>query len=250
VTAAIELHQAVDAFVATLATGPARSLRMHTGINSGLVVARRSDARAGDFALTGDAVNTAARLRGLAAPGEILVSESIWRQVADAFEGETAPPTEVKGKEQPLAAVRIVAARACARRRCDAAGRTRRGGARVQRRRRGVCRARARPRRRRSRRSRRRQVASRRRVRRRRGVARLRLPFGGGARLRLGDRARCRPQRRAQPSRHRRAGRRRVRRSALDRFAATRSLAAEQRLFLHDLLDIPPLPSCARSLRR
>ena len=36
---------------------------MHTGIDTGLVVARRSDARAGDFALTGDTVNTAARLR-------------------------------------------------------------------------------------------------------------------------------------------------------------------------------------------
>ena len=40
---------------------------MHTGIATGLVVARRSDARAGDFALTGDAVNTAARLRSAAA---------------------------------------------------------------------------------------------------------------------------------------------------------------------------------------
>ena len=42
---------------------------MHTGINTGLVVARRSDARAGDYALTGDTVNTAARLRSLAGAG-------------------------------------------------------------------------------------------------------------------------------------------------------------------------------------
>jgi class 3 adenylate cyclase/tetratricopeptide (TPR) repeat protein len=107
VTAALELHRAVDDFVATLAPGAARSLRMHTGINAGLVVARRSDGRAGDFALTGDAVNTAARLRGLAAPGEIVVSEAIWRQVADVFEGEVGPAIEVKGKEQPLVGVRI-----------------------------------------------------------------------------------------------------------------------------------------------
>ena len=239
VTAAIELHQAVDAFVATLATGPARSLRMHTGINSGLVVARRSDARAGDFALTGDAVNTAARLRGLAAPGEILVSESIWRQVADAFEGETAPPTEVKGKEQPLAAVRIVAARAA-----PAAGATplvgrdeevREFSAVAE-----ACAARGRAR-----------VVV---VRGDPGVGKSRLvaefaavaashgfachsaavlDFGSEtgrdavrsvARSLLGI---------AAPADDA------VRRSALDRFAATRSLAAEQRLFLHDLLDIP-----------
>ncbi|HEY2188036.1 MAG TPA: adenylate/guanylate cyclase domain-containing protein, partial [Caldimonas sp.] len=112
VSAALELHRAVDEFVQTLPEGPARSLRMHTGINAGLVVVRRSDARAGDYALTGDAVNTAARLRGLAAPGEIVVSESTWRQVADAFEGEAGAATEVKGKEQPLVAVRIRGPRA------------------------------------------------------------------------------------------------------------------------------------------
>ncbi|HEX4234135.1 MAG TPA: adenylate/guanylate cyclase domain-containing protein [Caldimonas sp.] len=112
VNAALELHRAVDEFVQTLPEGPARSLRMHTGINAGLVVVRRSDARAGDYALTGDAVNTAARLRGLAAPGEIVVSESTWRQVADAFDGEVGAAIEVKGKEQPLAAVRIRGPRA------------------------------------------------------------------------------------------------------------------------------------------
>ncbi|HEY2188039.1 MAG TPA: adenylate/guanylate cyclase domain-containing protein, partial [Caldimonas sp.] len=112
VNAALELHRAVDEFVQTLPEGPARLLRMHTGINAGLVVVRRSDARAGDYALTGDAVNTAARLRGLAAPGEIVVSESTWRQVADAFEGEAGAAIEVKGKEQPLVAVRIRGPRA------------------------------------------------------------------------------------------------------------------------------------------
>jgi len=107
VRAALALHRAVDAFVATLASGIARSLSMHTGIHSGLVVARKSDARAGEWALTGDTVNTAARLRGLAAPGEILVGESTWRQVSDYFDAEAGVATEVKGKEQPLVAVRI-----------------------------------------------------------------------------------------------------------------------------------------------
>jgi class 3 adenylate cyclase/tetratricopeptide (TPR) repeat protein len=110
-TAALELHHAVDTLVASL-TGPARSLRMHTGINAGLVVVRKSDARAGDYVLTGDAVNTAARLRGLAAPGEIVVSDVVWREIADFFDAEPAAAAEVKGKEQPLVAVRIRGARA------------------------------------------------------------------------------------------------------------------------------------------
>ena len=239
VTAAIELHRAVDAFVATLTAGPARSLRMHTGINSGLVVARRSDARAGDFALTGDAVNTAARLRSLAAPGEILVSESVWRQVADDFEGENAPATEVKGKEQPLAAVRIVAARSA-----PAAGATpvigRDEELREFRAVAEACAARGRAR-----------VVV---VRGDPGVGKSRLvaefaaiaashgfachsaavlDFGSEtgrdavrsvARSLLGIAAPADDD---------------ARRSALDRYAATRSPAAEEHLFLHDLLDIP-----------
>ena len=80
---------------------------MHTGINSGLVVARRSDGRAGDFVLTGDAVNTAARLRSLALPGEVLVSAEAWQQVSDYFEGEVRPPAVVKGKERPVASFRV-----------------------------------------------------------------------------------------------------------------------------------------------
>ena len=81
---------------------------MHTGINSRpRGRAGRSDARAGNYALTGDAVNTAARLRSLAGPGEIVVSAETWRQVADFFDADEGVPTEVKGKEQPLVAVRV-----------------------------------------------------------------------------------------------------------------------------------------------
>ena len=107
VAAGLELHRVVDALVARLG----RALAMHTGINTGLVVARRSDARAGDYALTGDAVNIAARLRSLAAPGEIVVSADTWQQVSDFFEGEAGAPVEVKGKERPLVPYRIRAER-------------------------------------------------------------------------------------------------------------------------------------------
>jgi class 3 adenylate cyclase/tetratricopeptide (TPR) repeat protein len=107
VAAGLELHRVVDALVG----GLGRALAMHTGINTGLVVARRSDARAGDYALTGDAVNIAARLRSLAAPGEVVVSADTWQQVADFFEAEAGVPVEVKGKERPLVPYRIRAER-------------------------------------------------------------------------------------------------------------------------------------------
>ncbi|MEO8312224.1 MAG: adenylate/guanylate cyclase domain-containing protein [Caldimonas sp.] len=107
VAAALELHTVVDAYLATLDPGFTNSLSMHTGIATGLVVSRRSDARAGDFALTGDAVNTAARLRSAAAPREVVVSATTWQQVADAFDAETTTPMALKGKDQPLVAYRI-----------------------------------------------------------------------------------------------------------------------------------------------
>ena len=107
VSAALELHRTVDAFVATLDPGVTRTLTMHTGISTGLVVARRSDARAGDYALTGDTVNTAARLRAMAAPGDVVVGEATWRQIADFFEADAGFSAEVKGKELPLVARRI-----------------------------------------------------------------------------------------------------------------------------------------------
>lgn len=108
VAAALELHEAVERLIAGLGPAPGRAaLSMHTGINTGLVVARRSDARAGDYALTGDTVNTAARLRSLAGPGEVLVGADTWQQVCDHFEAEARAPVEVKGKERPLSPYRI-----------------------------------------------------------------------------------------------------------------------------------------------
>ena len=112
VAAALELHGAVERLIAGLEPAPGRpSLSMHSGINTGLVVARRSDARAGHYALTGDAVNIAARLRSLARPGDVLVSAETWQQVSDHFEAEAGARVEVKGKERPLSPYRIRGAR-------------------------------------------------------------------------------------------------------------------------------------------
>ncbi len=69
VTAALELHAVVDTIASSLSARLGRVLSMHSGIQTGLVIARRSDSRSGDYTVTGDTVNTAARLRGLAQPG-------------------------------------------------------------------------------------------------------------------------------------------------------------------------------------
>ena len=166
VAAALELHAAVGRLITDLGPAPGRpGLSMHTGINTGLVVARRSDARAGTYALTGDAVNTAARLRSLAGPGEVLVSADTWQQVADHFEADAGAPVEVKGKERPLSPVSHPRRAGGIGSRRRPARRPGRGAPRLRRHGRGLRRTAAQPGRRRPRRSRGRQVAARRRVR-------------------------------------------------------------------------------------
>ena len=111
VSAALELHRVVDGIAADHAQRLGRRLAMHTGVQTGLVIARRSDSRSGDYTLTGDTVNTAARLRSLAAPGEVVVSAQTWQQVSDYFDAVAGKAVEVKGKERPLVPYRILAER-------------------------------------------------------------------------------------------------------------------------------------------
>lgn len=108
VRAARELHAAVRAISEEVEPRIGRALTMHSGINSGLIVARRSDSRDGHFALTGDAVNTGARLLGLAAADEVVIGPDTWREVRTQFSALLGEPIEVKGKELPITPYRIV----------------------------------------------------------------------------------------------------------------------------------------------
>ncbi|MDX1375151.1 MAG: adenylate/guanylate cyclase domain-containing protein, partial [Burkholderiales bacterium] len=111
VRAAFELHAAVRAIDEELAPRIGSRLGMHTGASTGLVVVRRSDARAGQFTVTGDTVNTAARLRSLAADDEVVVGAETWREVSALFDAEAGEAVSVRGKQQPVVPYRIRGAR-------------------------------------------------------------------------------------------------------------------------------------------
>ncbi len=108
VRAARELHAAVRAIGKEVEQRVGHALTMHSGINTGLIVARRSDSRDGHFALTGDTVNTGARLLGLAAADEVVIGPDTWREVGSQFSVVVGQPIEVKGKEHAITPYRIV----------------------------------------------------------------------------------------------------------------------------------------------
>ena len=75
------------------------TLKMRIGVESGEVlvdVERASGPR--DRMLTGDAVNTAARLQTAAEPGQIVVGPSVYASTKDVIEYRAIEPLELKGK--------------------------------------------------------------------------------------------------------------------------------------------------------
>ena len=77
-----------------------------TGLNTGEVIA--GDPSAGQSLVTGDAVNTAARLEQAAAPGEVLIGEATYLLVRDAVVVEPVEPVLARGKTEPVPAHRLL----------------------------------------------------------------------------------------------------------------------------------------------
>jgi class 3 adenylate cyclase/tetratricopeptide (TPR) repeat protein len=93
-------------------------IALRIGVHSGEVVA--GDASSRETFVTGDAVNTAARLEQAAQPGEVLVGEPTYRLVRDAVVVEPVDAVAAKGKAEPVPAYRLLGVTA------GAAGRARR----------------------------------------------------------------------------------------------------------------------------
>ena len=81
-------------------------LTNRTGVNTGEVVT--GDAATAQRLVTGDTVNTAARLEQAAGPNEVLIGELTWRLVRDAVKIEPVEPLELKGKAEKVAAYRLL----------------------------------------------------------------------------------------------------------------------------------------------
>ncbi len=86
------------------AADPDLGLQVRVGINTGeAVVALGARPEQGEGLVTGDVVNTAARIQSAAPVNGIAVGEQTYRTTSHIFEYEPLEPVAVKGKAEPLA---------------------------------------------------------------------------------------------------------------------------------------------------
>ncbi|HSO20887.1 MAG TPA: adenylate/guanylate cyclase domain-containing protein, partial [Desulfosarcina sp.] len=85
IRAAMDIHQSVAGMTGRFQEQLEKPLAMHSGIACGLVVTGRTDLKSGRHGITGDTVNRAATLTGLARSGEILVGPGTRSAAAGFF---------------------------------------------------------------------------------------------------------------------------------------------------------------------
>jgi predicted ATPase/class 3 adenylate cyclase len=104
VRAAVEMREGLKDLNKELERDRGVTLTVRIGVNTGEVVAGDPS---GQSLVTGDAVNTAARLEQAAAPGEVLIGAETYRLTRDAVRAEPADPIGAKGKAEPVPAYRL-----------------------------------------------------------------------------------------------------------------------------------------------
>src|SRR5436190_3942715 len=106
VRAAAQIRDELAVLNAEMTASRGIAIRFRTGVFTGEVVA--GDPASGQTLVTGDTVNTAARLEQAAPPGEILIGRTTWTLVRDAVDVEALEPVPAKGKAEPVPAFRLV----------------------------------------------------------------------------------------------------------------------------------------------
>ena len=104
--AAVEVRDALADLNQQLGREQGIQINVRIGLNTGEVVA--GEGERSQTLVTGDAVNTAARLEEAAAPGEIVIGAATFRLVGLMTTNEPLPDLTVKGKKSPIRAYRLI----------------------------------------------------------------------------------------------------------------------------------------------
>jgi class 3 adenylate cyclase len=108
IRAAREIHDLVKAISPELEEKIGKTLSMHTGINTGLVVTGEVNMEKGTHGVAGDTINIAARLSSLAKADEVVVGPDTYHQAGGYFTFEALEPTKVKGKAEPIRIYKVL----------------------------------------------------------------------------------------------------------------------------------------------
>jgi class 3 adenylate cyclase/tetratricopeptide (TPR) repeat protein len=108
IKAAREIHNSMEAASRGIEAMIENPLSMHIGINTGLVVTGEVK---GMLGVSGDTVNLASRLCGVAAPLETLVAHTTYTQAEGFFDFEPLQPIKVKGRKGSVVTYRVVSSR-------------------------------------------------------------------------------------------------------------------------------------------
>jgi len=103
VRAAVEIQNYCKSLNEARAAAGEKEIAIGIGLNSGdVVMGNMGSEDHMDYTVIGDSINVAARLCGVAQPGQVLVSNSIVEEIGDRATWKELPPVSVKGKAQPI----------------------------------------------------------------------------------------------------------------------------------------------------
>ena len=113
VLAGLDIVQGIRAYQAEVKSKWNLDFGVRVGINTGLVVVGEvgSDMRV-EYTAMGDAINLAARMEQTAPTGTVQVSADTHNLIAPLFEFEGLAEIEVKGKDEPVSAYRVIGPKA------------------------------------------------------------------------------------------------------------------------------------------
>jgi class 3 adenylate cyclase len=104
--AALEIQEEIGRLNKELERDWGMSISTRTGVNTGEVIA--GDPSSGQTFVTGDPVNTAARLEQSAPPGTVLIGEPTYRLLTGVVDANPVEPVAAKGKGEAVTAYRLI----------------------------------------------------------------------------------------------------------------------------------------------
>jgi len=106
--AAMEMQVEIEALNRTRTAAGQRPISIGVGVNTGqAVVGYMGSSERHEYTAIGDSVNIAARLCGMAKPGEVLATESSVKMAGRGFEATALPAAQVKGKEKGVVIYKV-----------------------------------------------------------------------------------------------------------------------------------------------